>query len=57
MIASSEGHLEMVKLLVENGADVKAKDKDKDGWTALMWASCKRRFRNSQIFSRERSGC
>ena len=41
MIASSEGHLEMVKLLVENGADVKAKDKDKDGWTALMWASCK----------------
>jgi ankyrin repeat protein len=37
MIASWNGHTEVVKLLVENGADVNAKTKD--GFTALIFAS------------------
>ena len=35
--ASCKGDLEIVKLLVESGADIDAKDND--GWTALMRAS------------------
>ena len=35
--ASCEGHLEVVKYLVEKGADLEAKDNE--GWTALMLAS------------------
>ena len=36
MLASANGHLEMVKLLVENGADVNSKENDGD--TALYYA-------------------
>jgi hypothetical protein len=35
--ASQEGHIEVVQLLVEHGADVTARDKG--GWTPLHWAS------------------
>jgi ankyrin repeat protein len=37
MLASENGHLETVKLLIANKADVNAKNND--GWTALMSAS------------------
>ena len=37
MYASIYGHTEVVKLLVDNGADMNIKDVD--GWTALMYAS------------------
>jgi ankyrin repeat protein len=37
MLASQWGHKEVVKLLLDNGADVNAKADD--GWTALMLAS------------------
>lgn len=34
--AAMRGHSEVVKLLIEKRADVKAADKN--GWTALKWA-------------------
>ncbi|CAM9789033.1 unnamed protein product, partial [Sphacelaria rigidula] len=34
MVAAQGGHLEMVTLLTDNGADVKAKDEE--GFTALL---------------------
>ena len=37
MDASENGHLEVVKILIDSGADVNAKDEDYV--TALMWAS------------------
>ena len=37
MAASGEGHLEIVKFLIENGADVNVIDLD--GWTPLGMAS------------------
>ena len=37
MTASLKGHTEIVKALLDKGADVNAKSKD--GVTALMWAS------------------
>ncbi len=42
--ASTSGHWEVAKLLIEKGADVNAKSTDgwaksTDGWTALYWAS------------------
>ena len=37
-IAASHGKVEMVKLLLENGADVNAKSKSKDGSTPLELA-------------------
>ena len=37
MAASSEGHTEIVKLLIESGADVCFRDEE--GFTALKWAS------------------
>ena len=37
MSASLEGHLEVTKLLIEEGVDVNAQDNE--GWTALMYAS------------------
>ena len=37
-MASQYGHTEIVSMLIKAGADVNAKE-DKDGWTALMWAS------------------
>lgn len=36
MEAVVDGQYEIVKLLIEKGADVNAKDRD--GWTALLWA-------------------
>ena len=49
MIASREGHLEVVKVLVESSKGGlfsffkkgNINDKDNDGWTALIWASSK----------------
>ena len=38
ILASQNGHLETVKCLVKNGADVNAIDKDSNE-TALIWAS------------------
>jgi len=38
MIASGQGHPEVAKLLIEEGANVKARDKPKAA-TALIWAS------------------
>ncbi len=35
--AAVSGHLDVVKYLVEKGADVKAADND--GWTPLHWAA------------------
>jgi ankyrin repeat protein len=37
ILASMNGHKEIVELLLKNGADIEAKDSD--GRTALMWAS------------------
>ncbi len=37
MVASHNGHAEVVKILVENGAQVNLQAKD--GWSALMIAS------------------
>ena len=34
-IASSYGHLDTVKLLIEKGADIN--EKTNGGWTALIW--------------------
>ena len=39
MVASGRMHPEVVKLLIDNGADVNARDGDGD--TALMWAVIK----------------
>jgi len=41
MCASSNGHTECAKLLLDSGADVNIKSND--GWTPLMWASSKGR--------------
>ncbi|PKK46687.1 hypothetical protein CI102_10605, partial [Trichoderma harzianum] len=38
IIASHYGHSAVIKLLVEKGADIEAKD-DKYGWTPLLWAA------------------
>ena len=40
MLASNNGHKEIVELLIEKGAEVDRGDED--GWTALMIASNKR---------------
>ncbi len=37
MVASTVGHLEVVKVLTEEGADINALDRE--GFTALMYAS------------------
>ena len=37
MDASQKGHVDVVKLLLANGADAKAKNRG--GWTALKYAS------------------
>ncbi len=37
MAAADSGHVEVVKLLIENGADVNAVNKD--GWTPILFAS------------------
>jgi ankyrin repeat protein len=37
MKASDEGHLKIVKVLLDKGAEVNVKNKG--GWTALMWAT------------------
>lgn len=37
MMASQEGYTEIVKILIDNEADVNIKTED--GWTALMMAS------------------
>lgn len=38
--AAKKGNLELVNSLLENGIDVNSRDEN--GWTPLMWASCKR---------------
>ena len=47
MMASEKGHTEIVKLLLDKGADVNAKIKS-DGVTALMMASEKRPYGDRQ---------
>ena len=37
-IASREGHLDVVKYLVDKGAQLDIQDND-DGWTALIWGN------------------
>ena len=42
MEASYQGHIDCVSILLENGADVDARNEDDD--TALMWATGKGRI-------------
>ncbi|KAH8126241.1 ankyrin repeat-containing domain protein [Trichoderma asperelloides] len=42
MVAAYFGHHVLVKLLLQQGADIEAKDdQDNNGWTPLLWASIK----------------
>lgn len=53
MLASEFGHLEIVKYLIENEADVNVQDRD--GWTALIEATNSGRLEVVKYFSRKRS--
>ncbi len=38
MLASHKGHKEIVQMLLKN-ENINVNQQNKDGWTALMWAS------------------
>lgn len=38
-LASRKGCIEIIELLIKHGVDIKNNSRDKDRWTALMWAS------------------
>jgi serine/threonine-protein phosphatase 6 regulatory ankyrin repeat subunit B len=62
MIASRNGHIEIIKLLLRNSADVNAEQKD--GSTALMFACAYNRIEavdlllqyKAKLYARNRSG-
>ena len=46
-LAAAEGHPDVVKILIEHGADIKAASKS--GWTALVFASVKNDAKSVQM--------